>query len=76
MITMAVPSLDNEFMQYWSKLTVVQKQSLLSVIKSFAQPEEHISLEQYNKEIDEAEAEFEKGDYISHEEMIRQIKKW
>lgn len=73
---MAVPSLDNEFMQYWSKLTVVQKQSLLSVIKSFAQPEGRISLKQYNQEIQEAEAEFENGDYITHEEMIRQIKEW
>lgn len=76
MFTMGAPSLDNEFMQLWSKLTVVQKQSLLSVIKSFAQPGERISLEQYNTEIDEAEAEFEKGDYITHEEMIRQIKQW
>jgi predicted transcriptional regulator len=73
---MAAPSLDNEFMQLWSTLTVVQKQSLLSVIKSFAQPEEHISLEQYNQEIEEAEAEFENGDYITHEEMLRQLKQW
>ena len=71
---MAAPSLDNELMQLWSKLTVVQKKSLLGVIKSFVQPEDQINLEQYNKELEEAEEEYQKGDYISHAEMIRQIK--
>ena len=34
---MAVPVLDNEFMQYWSKLTVTEKESLLSVAKQYVQ---------------------------------------
>jgi hypothetical protein len=32
-IKMGAPSLDNEFMQYWSKLTVVENESLLNVAK-------------------------------------------
>jgi hypothetical protein len=34
---MAVPLLDHEFMQYWSKLTVVEKESLLTVAKNYVQ---------------------------------------
>ncbi len=34
---MAAPVLDNEFMQYWSKLTVAEKESLLSVAKQYVQ---------------------------------------
>jgi hypothetical protein len=34
---MAVPLLDNEFMKYWSKLTVVEKESLLSVARNYVQ---------------------------------------
>lgn len=34
---MAVPLLDNEFMQYWSKLSVVQKESLLGVARTYVQ---------------------------------------
>ncbi len=30
-----VPGLDSEFMQYWLKLSLVQKESLLSVAKNF-----------------------------------------
>ena len=37
---------------------------------------ERISIEQYNKEIDEAEAEFEKGDYITHAAMLKKVKQW
>jgi predicted transcriptional regulator len=37
---------------------------------------DRISIEQYNKEIDEAEAEFEKGDYITHEAMLKKVKQW
>lgn len=32
---MAIPLVDTEFMQYWLKLTVVEKQSLLSVAKQY-----------------------------------------
>jgi hypothetical protein len=37
---------------------------------------ERISIEQYNKELAEAEAEFEKGNYISQEAMLNKIKQW
>lgn len=39
---------------------------------------ERISLEQYNKELEEAEAEaeFEKGNYILQEAMLKEIKQW
>lgn len=37
---------------------------------------ERISIEQYNKEIEEAEAEFEKGDYITHDAMLKKVKQW
>lgn len=37
---------------------------------------ERISIEQYNKEIEEAEAEFEKGDYITHDAMVKKVKQW
>ena len=34
---MAVPSLDNEFMQYWSKLTIDEKESLITVARNYVQ---------------------------------------
>jgi hypothetical protein len=36
-IYMGVPQLENEFMKYWSKLTIVEKESLLSVSRNYVQ---------------------------------------
>jgi len=35
-----------------------------------------ISLEQYNKELEAAEAEFGKGNFITHAAMKKKIKQW
>ena len=37
---------------------------------------QHISIEQYNKEIDEAETEFVNGDSITQEAMLKKVKQW
>jgi hypothetical protein len=123
---MAASPLDIELSKYWSLLSPAQKESLLSIIKSFIQssetknqqlqessaiynskgeslllemlqqltseqkealinlvesfgieiPGQRISIEQYNKELEESEAEFEKGEFLSHEEMLAMSKKW
>jgi hypothetical protein len=76
MQTMGVSSLDVELSKYWSLLTPVQKQSLLSVIKSFVQSPVSVSLEQYNQDLGEAEEEYQTGDHITQEEMLKLIRKW
>jgi len=38
--------------------------------------EEYTSAEQYNKELEEAEAAFKVGNYISNEAMKKKIKQW
>jgi hypothetical protein len=37
---MVAPSLDNEFMEYWLQLTVVEKESLINVAKNYVQLKE------------------------------------
>ena len=73
-------SLDLELYHYFLQLNEVEKKSVLQLLKTFLkerkQNPERITLEQYNKELNEAEAEYEKGDYISHEEMVKQMKQW
>ena len=38
---MAAPLLDNDFMEYWLKLSVVEKESLLSVAKNYVELKEN-----------------------------------
>ncbi len=73
---MGTSSFDIEFSRYWATLSQDQKKSLLEVIKSFIQPSGRISLEQYNKELSEAESEYEAGNHISSEEMLKLIRQW
>ncbi|HVY74826.1 MAG TPA: hypothetical protein VG890_08360 [Puia sp.] len=35
-----------------------------------------ISVEQYNHELKEAETEYERGEFTSHEDFLKLIKKW
>ena len=51
-------------------------QLLQTFIKNKSQNPTPISLEQYNIEIDEALAEVENGDTLSHEEVVRLSRQW
>ena len=73
---MAAPSLDNELMYYWPKLNSIQQESLLSVIRSFVNSTKPISIEQYNREIDEAVARVESGQFYTQEEVEKMAKDW
>jgi len=73
-------ALDNEMFSYFTQLNDAEKKSVIQMIKTFLKSRkegvERISIEQYNTELNEAEAEYEKGDYTTHEELLKQIKKW
>jgi hypothetical protein len=38
--------------------------------------QDRISIDQYNKEIEASEQEYEAGNHITHSEFIKEIKKW
>ena len=76
---MSAHSLEQEFDQYWSKLNIVEKESLLAVAKNYVQLKDNtdsISIEQYNKEIDEAMARIDAGEFYTHEEVVDMSKTW
>lgn len=62
------------------ELQQVEDLSLLQAIKAVLhyglQNEGRVSIEQYNKEIEEAEARIEQGEYVVHEEAVNRIKGW
>lgn len=71
---MAALPLDNEFMEYWIELSLSEKKSLLSAAKNFVERKKdtgHISIEQYNKELDEAMARMDNGEFYTHEQAVQ-----
>ena len=78
---MSAQSFEQDFDQYWSKLSIVEKESLLAVAKNYVQLKddndtERLSIEEYNKEIDEAVARVEAGEFYTHEEVVKMSKDW
>jgi hypothetical protein len=79
---MATMSLDNQIKKYLPLLGAEEKQSLLGVIKSFITLKEEpkapqrLTIEQYNKELDEAEARMDAGEFYTMEEVEQMAKKW
>ena len=54
--------------------------SLVRVLKSMLhygmKNDGGISIEQYNKELEEADAEIEKGEFLTHEETLKEVRLW
>lgn len=73
-------ALDQEMQAYFTQLNEAEKKSVIQMLKTFLKGKddkaERVSIDQYNNELNEAEADFEKGDYITHEELRKEIKKW
>ena len=78
---MSAQSLKQEFDQYWSKLSIVEKETLLAMAKNYVQLKDEndtdrVSIEEYNKEIDKAVARVEAGEFYTHEEVVKMSKDW
>jgi hypothetical protein len=62
------------------ELKQVEDISLLKTLKAVLhyglKNEGRISVEQYNRELEEAEAEIDRGEFITHEELKKQMKAW
>jgi hypothetical protein len=73
-------ALERELLQYILQLDEAEKQSVLQMLKTFLKGREkkipRVTVEQYNKEIDEAIARVEAGEYYTHEEVERMSKDW
>lgn len=76
---MGAHSLDSEFMKYWLRLTSIEKESLLSVAKHYVALKDEVgrtSLEQYNRELEEAMERIDAGEFYTHEQVVEMSKTW
>ena len=75
---MATQNVQREMLQYFLQLNDSEKKSVLEMVKSFLKDKkdipERISIEQYNKEIDEAMEEVKRGEVFTHEEVVKMSK--
>ncbi len=58
------------------KLASTEDEYILTQIKELLEGSQPISIEQYNREIEEAEARIEAGEYVTHEEVKKEMHSW
>lgn len=72
--------LEKEWNSYFVRLNEMEKKSILLMLKTLLQhrnlDSDRISIEDYNREIDEALAEADKGNYITQDQMEKRASEW
>jgi vacuolar-type H+-ATPase subunit D/Vma8 len=76
---MTVIAIKKQVDNYLPLLSVKQQALILEMIKSFLNVDvdsKKISRKQYNKEINDAVARIEKGNFVTHKDAIKELSKW
>lgn len=72
--------LEKEMFNYFTQLNEVEKKSVLEMLKKYLVTRKdnkgRISIEQYNKELEEATEEMKVGEVYSHDEVVKMAKDW
>jgi hypothetical protein len=76
---MATLSISQEMLNYFMQLNDAERKSVLEMIKTFLSSRKSgftpQSLEDYNRELEQADKEIEAGDYMSHEDVMKRYLK-
>ena len=67
-------------LRYFTRLKVAEQKSVLQMLKTFVSSRQEddakpVSLEEYNRELEAADAEIEAGHFVSHEEVMKRYSK-
>ena len=76
---MATSSISQEMLQCFMQLNEAEQASVLQMIKTFLNSRKNemkpVTLEEYNSELEQADAEIEAGDFVRHEKVMKRYLK-
>lgn len=76
---MTTAAIKKQFDAYLPLLTAKQQTLLLEMVKSFLNVDKdtkRITKKQYNKELNDAVALIESGNFVSHKDAVKELSKW
>ena len=76
---MTTTAIKKQVDNYLPLLSARQQSLVLEMIKSFLDVDsdtKRITLKQYNKELDEAVARVENGNFVSHKDAVKELSNW
>lgn len=62
-----------DFIQW---LAGLKDQNIMRELVEWRKSHDRVSIDQYNAEIEEADQEIEQGDFLTHQEAIKEISSW
>ena len=71
--------LESEMLNYFTQLDNAEKSSVVKMLKAFIKRKSenpNVTIEQYNNELLAAETEFKEGNYVTHDQLLNEIKSW
>lgn len=71
--------IENEILSYFTQLDQPEKKSVIQLLRTFVdarKSRDSVTIEEYNQELNEAEVEYERGDFVDHEQLKNSIKAW
>ena len=71
---MPANTLSEELLNYFTRLPEQDQREVVAIVKRYAEeeePERPQTLEEYNRELEEADAEIEAGNFVTHEEVVK-----
>jgi hypothetical protein len=73
-------AIDREMYAYFIQLNEAEKKSVVELLKTFMKSKKeqpnHLTIEQYNKELDEAMERVNRGEYTTFEDLAKEMKSW
>lgn len=77
---MATQVIDQQMVECFMQLNNAEKKSVVQLIKTFLKARNdspgRISIEEYNKELDEAERQIEAGNFTTQEDLEKEMETW
>ncbi len=71
---------EQEMYNYFTQLNDDEKESIVLMLKTFLkgriEKNVHISIEQYNRELEQAEHQIEAGNYVTQEDLEKEMEAW
>ena len=72
---MAALTLSEELLQYFTKLPEKDQREVIPFVKAYVNGEDENerpqTLEEYNRKLEQADAEIKAGNYVTHEEVVQ-----
>lgn len=66
-------------LNYFTQLNDAEKTSVIKMLKAFIKGKkenQNVMIDEYNNKLLAAENEFKSGNYISHDQLLNEIKNW